>query len=157
MRIDLNRFVPLGMEGNKEGQWILTGWIVSACGAVLNFSNQYTDALSRLYVHGWGSRRLIDGAVMTPFSRLMQGCEVGFMLMGVAMAMLGVYHYFYHSQGSKSIYLMWRLPRREELHIRCLAMPVAGALGGLALLGLLTVLFFVIYNTCTPAQCLLRR
>lgn len=157
MRIDLTRFVPLGLDGKKEGQWILLGWTASALMAAVHFSNQYTDALSRLYVHGLGSRRLIPGAQMAPFSRLVLGCDLGFSLMCIAMVLLGVYHYYYHTQEAKSIYLMRRLPRKEELHIRCLSLPVVGAAGGLALLGLLTVLFFGIYNTCTPAQCLLRR
>lgn len=154
MRIDFDRFVPLGLDGKNESQWILAGLIVSALSALINFSNQYTDALSRLYVYGLGTKRLIPGAVMAPFYQTVMGCEVGFTLVCLAMALLAVYHYHYHTQGSKSIYLMRRLPRSWELHMRCLGLPVLGAAGAMASLGLLTVFFYLIYRFCTPAQCL---
>ena len=154
MKIDLNRFVPLGIDGKTEGKWVLTGLAVAGFAAIVIFGNQYTDALSRLYHYGLGRKKLIPDAVMTDFSEIMMGCDVGFSLVCLAMVMLGFYHYHYHSQGSKAIYLMRRLPSRWELHIRCLGLPVAGAVGSMALLGLLTVLFYLIYYFCTPAQCL---
>ena len=154
MKIDFSRFVPLGMEGEKEKQWIFLGWGISAVMALIQFANQYTDALSRLYNHMMGGRRLIQGAVIAPFSELILGCEFGFMLMCLALGLLAVYHYHYHIQSSKPLYLMRRLPRAWELHMRCLGMPVIGAAGAMALLGLLTIVFYVIYMTCTPAQCL---
>jgi len=156
MRIDLDRFVPVGLDGKKEGQWIGTGMAVAAFAAILNFANQYTDALSRLYVYGLGTRRLNAGAVMVDFIHLMPGCALGFSLVCLAMVLLGVYHYHYHTQGSKSIYLMRRLPKSWELHMRCLGIPVLGAVGSMALLGLLSALFYLIYLSCTPAQCLPR-
>lgn len=154
MKIDLSRFVPLGLDAQKEKQWIFLGWGVSAIAALINFANHYTDALSRLYNHMLGGRRLLRGAVIAPFSELVLGCEFGFVLMCLAMFLLGVYHYHYHSRESKAIYLMRRLPSAWELHIRCLGMPVTGAVGSMAILGLLTIVFFFIYRTCTPAQCL---
>lgn len=154
MKTDLNRFVPLGLDGKAEGKWILTGLAVAGVTAVVIFGNQYSDALSQLYRYSIGTKKLISGAVMTDFSEIVMGCEVGFSLVCLAMVLLGVYHYFYHTQESKSIYLMCRLPSRWELHIRCLGLPAAGAVGSMALLGLLTILFYLIYYFCTPAQCL---
>lgn len=154
MKIDLNRFAPLGLDGHKEGQWILSGVIVAGLSAIVNFGNQYTDALSQLYRRGMWQKTLIEGAVMTDFTQLLMGCEVGFLLVVLAMVLLGIYHYHYHTQGSKSVYLMRRLPRPWELHIRCLGLPAAGAVGSMAVLGLLSVLFYLIYRFCTPAQCL---
>ena len=153
MRIDLSRLAPLGLDGKKEGQWIVTGWVLAGLMAAIEFSNQYTDALARLYLYG-GSIKLIPGAVMTEFSLLVMGCEFGFVLLGLALGLLAVYHYSYHSQGSKPVYLMRRLPKPWELHIRCLGMPLAGIAGGLALLGLECVLFYCVYRSCTPVQCL---
>ena len=154
MKIDLSRFVPLGLDGEKEKQWIFLGWGLSSFIAVLHFMNQFNDALSRLYNHMLGGRRLIQGAVMAPFSELVLGCEFGFVLMCLALCLLALYHYRCHSIDSKSIYLMRRLPRAEELHIRCLGLPVMGAAGAMAILGLLTVLFYIVYRRVTPAQCL---
>lgn len=154
MKIDLSRFAPLGLDANREWQWLLTGWIVAGISAILNFSNQYTDALSRLYLYGLGTRTLIAGRRIEAFSRLVLGCDVGFSLVCLAMVLLGIYHYHYHSQDSKPIYLMRRLPSSWELHIRCLGIPVMGAVGAMAILGVLTVAFYLIYYFCTPAQCL---
>ena len=154
MKIDLSRFAPLGLDAEREKHWIFLGWGISAIAALINFANHYTDAHSRLYNHMLGGRRLLQGAVMAPFSELILGCEFGFVLMCLALGMLAVYHYHYHSQNSKPIYLMRRLPRATELHIRCLGLPVGSAMGAMALLGLMTILFYIIYITCTPAQCL---
>lgn len=154
MKIDLNRFVPLGLDGYNEGKWILSGMIVAGLAAIVNFANQYTDALSRLYHYSVGIKKLIPGAQMEAFTRLVMGCDVGFSLLCVAMVLLGVYHYSYHSKGSKAIYLMRRLPRYWELHLRCLGLPVAGAVGAMSMLGLLTMLFYLVYRFCTPVQCL---
>ena len=92
MKIDISRFVPLGLDAEKEKQWLFLGWGISSAVALIQFSNQYTDARSRLYNHMLGGRRLIQGAVMAPFSELVLGCEFGFVLMSVALALLAVYH-----------------------------------------------------------------
>ena len=154
MRIDLSRLVPLGLDGHNEGQWIGLGVIASGLCAVLNFANRYTDALDRLYRHGLGTKKLIPGAVMEPFSRLVMGCEVGACLMCLAMVFLAAYHYRYHFRDSKPVYLMRRLPKYWQLHMRCLGLPILGAAGAMALLGFLTVMFYLVYFFCTPAQCL---
>ena len=154
MKINLNRFVPLGIDGVTEGKWILTGLGASAIAALVNFSVRYSDAHAQLYRQGMGMKKLIPGRVIASFPQILLGCDIGFILLCIAMVMLAAYHYTYHSQGSKAIYLMRRLPSRFELHIRCLGLPVAGAVSAMALLGLLTVLFYLIYYFCTPAQCL---
>ena len=154
MKIDLSRFAPLGLDAGRQWQWILTGWIAAALSAMLNFANQYTDALARLYVYGLGSKKLISGAVMAPFSRLVLDCDLGFSLVCLAMVLLGIYHYHYHTRDSKPIYLMRRLPSSWELHIRCLGIPFLGVVGAMAILGVLSVVFYLIYYFCTPAQCL---
>lgn len=155
MKIDLSRYVPLGLDGRKEANWLLAGLGGAALAAFIRFFVAYFDALGSLYQHKLGGgRQLIPGAVMTGFSQLMLGCELGFLLICLAMAALAAYHYYYHTLGSKPIYLMRRLPQHWELHKRCLGIPVTGALGAMALLGCLSILFYLIYRFCTPAQCL---
>lgn len=51
--------------------------------------------------------------------------------------LLGFYHYFYHFQGSKSIYLMRRLPQKGEFTKRIIALPIA--------LFCLTFLLIIVY------------
>lgn len=155
MRIDFSRWVPLGLNGKKEAQWLAAGMGCAALAATIRFLGQYFNALDQLYrtVPG-GGRILNPQAVMTDFPVLMVGCELGFLLVCLAMVVLSAYHYYYHTLGSRPIYLMRRLPRRWELHRRCLSLPAAGAVGSMAVLGGLSALFYLIYRFCTPAQCL---
>lgn len=159
MRIDWNRWVPMGADGKKEAQWIGFCLGVGAFSAVLNFLTQYSDALEKLYWNtpaplAGAERSPIPGAVMTPFAELLPGCEMVFVLTVALMPLLAAVHYAGHWRGSKSIYLMRRLPNRWELHRRCLTIPAMGAVSALSLLGLLGIVFYIVYLLCTPAQCL---
>lgn len=155
MRIDLSRHVPLGLNGKKEIQYLAAGLGIAAAWSVIDFAKEYTDALAMLYGHrAGGSRVLIPGQIIGDFEPMLAGGSVLFSLICLAMALLAGYHYAYHFQGSKSVYLMRRLPGRYELPHRCFAIPAAGAVGAMALLGLLTVCYYAVYLLCTPAQCL---
>ena len=89
-----------------------------------------------------------------PAGRALVSFGAGCCVTGACMAGLALYHWFYHYQGSKSIYLMRRLPRRSELPVRCLAVPVAGALGAGALAAILLGVYWMVYRLCTPAAAL---
>ena len=65
-----------------------------------------------------------------------------------------VFHYLYHYQGSRSIYLMRRLPDRWELLRRCIALPLCGALAALLTGLLITLLWAGIYLLATPRELL---
>ena len=159
MRIDWNRWAPVGLDGGKEIKWIGFGLGFGALVAVITFFDHYYDALEKLYWNMPASlagmeRKPIPGAVMTPFAELLRGCETVFALVCAVMPFLAAYHYLHHRRGAKSIYLMRRLPRRWELHRRCLSLPALGLVSALGLLGLLGIVFYMIYLLCTPAQCL---
>ena len=66
--------------------------------------------------------------------------------------MFVIYHYSYHFKGSKSIYLMRRLPDRWELHRRCLTLPIAMAVFFLLMGFVMLLLFFWAYFAAVPAQ-----
>ena len=155
MRIDWTSLAPVGVDGKRELKWLLAGLTVAAVYSVYEFCAHYFGALDALYYHGAATRMgLIPGAVMADFSGLMVGCDGLFSLVCLVMPFLAVYHYMYHYQGAKAIYLMRRLPDGMELHRRCLTIPVAGLTAALALLGLLGIIFYLVYIHCTPAQCL---
>lgn len=78
----------------------------------------------------------------------------GFWITAACMAALAAWHYAYHYQGSRSIYLMRRLPSRWELWRRCLALPAAGAVCALLLAALLLLCYFGLYLLLTPRPCL---
>ena len=91
---------------------------------------------------------------MEPFLEVLDGALLGFAATALLMAGLALWHLLYHYQGSRSIDLMRRLPRRSELPVRCLAVPVAGALGAGALAAILFGVYWMVYRLCTPAAAL---
>lgn len=154
MRIDLSRYVPLGVDGAKEGKCLLAGLGTAAAWSIIDFATEYAEALAMLYDYRGRARILIPGRIIGDFEPLVAGGTVLFSLLCLGMALLAVYHYVYHYQGSKSIYLMRRLPSRMELIRRCFGIPAAGAVASMALLGLLTVCYYCVYIFYTPEQCL---
>lgn len=154
MRIDLDSYVPVGVDGKREAGWLLGGLAAAALIGAAGFLNRYLDARQALYYSRALKNQLIHGAVITGFPELIGGSSTGFSLICLVMPFLAAYHYLYHYRGSRSIYLMRRLPDRWELHRRCLAIPTVGLVAAMAVLGLLGIVFYAIYILCTPAQCL---
>jgi len=155
MKIDFDRYVPLGIDSG--GEWKLLRWCLTAGSvwSVLLFIGHYSEAYSNLFFHrGFSQPMLREGAVMPMLFEIMAGSEAVFLLVCAAMPVWAAYHYYYHYAGSKSIYLMRRLPERWELHLRCLALPAVGILSALALQGLLGSLYYLVYILVTPRQCL---
>jgi hypothetical protein len=149
----LARFAPPGLELKQEFQFFVIGTICAALYS-LSFLIRFTDALSQLYWRNGLERTLIPDAVMPDFRELLGSSLAGFLVIGLCMIPFALYHYAYHRQGSKSIYLMRRLPDRWELHRRCLTLPALGAVICLILALLLLLLYFAIYLLATPDACL---
>lgn len=155
MKIDFSRHVPLGIEFETECKWFLTG--VCIC-VLLSFGlpSQIFRSRSALFLFVAGRRVLQEGVLMPDFATLLFS-SYGMLASAVSAicSLFGVaYHYYYHLQGSKSLYLMRRLPSRGELWRRCLTAPLLGAAGFCLLAVLLTLVYFGIYMLATPAPCL---
>lgn len=153
MKLDLSRHAPVGLS--LSGEWAaffacLFSLLVTSIGYIVGFNH----ALSALY---FGNTRvkLIPGATMPSFYTLLGDFIYIFVIEATLMLLFIIHHYAYHYQGSKSIYLMRRLPSRWELHRRCLTLPVAGAVVILALGFALVFLFYRTYMAATPPQCLM--
>lgn len=150
-----DRWLPLGIDAKKEVSGFL---IVLACAVVFSFGwfFNFFSELSELYHYDYktASYVLLEYKTMPRFPRLLGISMNGFPALAIAVLLRIVYHYMYHRQGSKSIYLMRRLPNRFELHRRCIVLSAVEA--GLTLLvgGLLLGIYFLIYITVTPDQCL---
>lgn len=154
MRIDFDRLTPMGTDGRKEAQWLGLTLGIAAAWNLFSFLLEYTRALDGLSRTAAGIRTLLPGAQMPPFSEL---SRPGALLYPPVLAFcigLSVAHYAAHYAGSKSIYLMRRLPDRLELYRRCLGLPVLAAVTAMALLGLQTGAHYLIYILCTPKLCL---
>lgn len=149
---EFSRHAPLGFDLSIERGFYLTGLI---CATVysMGFFVRYVNALDELYAYENRERFLLDTAVMPDFVDLLGGALWGFLALAVAMLAFAVYHYAYHRQGSNAFYLMRRLPKRFELHRRCLALPIGAALGCALCAFVLLLLYFGIYLLFTPREC----
>ena len=155
MKIDPDRYVPMGIEGLDELRRL--GWLMGggSVWSVLYFLGSYMEAYDSLFLHRAGFRTMLrEGAVMPGFFEILSGSEVMFLIACSLMPFWALYHYNYHYNGSKSIYLMRRLPDSWDLHRRCLTVPVVGLLGALAFQGILGCLYYLLYIFVTPRQCL---
>lgn len=159
---DLLRWTPPGGEAllKRERRLLLWGWSVSFLFSLL-FWTRYAAYYHSLYEYNSSLKEyvLIPGAQMPSFRFLLTNSPLGhtmacFVLLAVLMLVLivGRYHSFY--EGSRSIYLMKRLPDRWELHRRCLPLPLLAALLVLLSAAALTLLYFGLYLLITPSACL---
>lgn len=151
--LDLTRHAPPGIKLKPELQFIISGFIFSFLGSLL-FLQSYNMALQDLYVETVASNVLIQGARMPDFHVLLDGNLNLYIIFALSMFAVIAYNYSYHYRGSKSIYLMRRLPKRWELHRRCLTIPLVSSLMYLLSAVLMLFIFYGIYMEFTPEQCL---
>ena len=150
----MDRNTPLGFPWDgtiKLTVWALLFSFLWSLSFFVAYDNRY-DWLFHNY--GNGQRILKEGVTMMPFSEIIDGRMTGFWVVVLVMVALAVSHYSYHQQGSKSIYLMKRLPKKSELWRRCLALPVVLATGSIMIAMVLRVIYFAFYMMKTPDQCL---
>lgn len=154
MKLNLDRWAPPGANWRTELKLLFWGLGLGFLFS-LSFLAQFISERNSLFVWNGIERVLRQGVYMPDFVRVLGVSLMGFQLQ-VVMFMLGLAagHYAAHWQGSKSIYLMRRLPSRWELHRRCLTLPAAGAFAGLLAAFLLLFVYYGVYMAFTPAPCL---
>ena len=154
----LARFLPLGIEACTTFHQLCAVYGIAAgftLAAPISILGQYNNLFYTAFdAEGKGHKVLYEGMMMPMFGYLVSHWFVlfGAILLGcIAMAVL---FYLYHRQDSMSIYTMRRLPRRSELHIRCLTVPIAAALAAILLAITLLALYYAFYHWLVPPQCI---
>ena len=99
-------------------------------------------------------RAVGDGKSPVIFLLISSALNVVLDLFFVITVPLACYHYAYYYLGSRSIYVMRRLPDRWEQWRRCLAVPVLLAAVFLLAIELLTFVYFLKFLLETPDPCL---
>lgn len=118
----LPRLFPAGWPWKITVEITLCALLVVWCSTVLLFLIHFDRAKIPLYSSL--SERILDGHThIVPFAEIFGRGLLGFWIVALCLVLLPLFHFLWHWQGSKSIYLMRRLPRRRELYIRCLAGP----------------------------------
>lgn len=152
--INRERLAPPGFPLGAELIFFGCAAAMAALFSLLYLSD-LSSAVENLYDRfGTEQQILRPDAVMPDFIVLLGPHLTGFPLLACSMVLFAAIHYASFYQGSKSIYLMRRLPSRWELHRRCLILPVLGAVTALLLGFALLLLYFRLYLLRTPAPCL---
>ncbi len=153
MKLDLSRCAPPGLDLRAE-TCLFGGCMALSTLFSLSFLVRFFEERDRLYRSSGSERTLLPDAVMPDFADVLDGALIGFAVLALCMAAFVAVHYAYHHQGSKSIYLMRRLPDRWERHRRCWTLPLLGIAACLLAAFVLLLIYYAIYMLATPEVCL---
>ena len=148
--------IPAECELRRELK-VIAGLMAGALVFSLFFLTCYSDWHARLYMSRGTDRILMPGAVMPQFDEVYAGnrTQLGFAVALLCMAVIAARYYMLHRQGgSRSDYLMRRLPDRWEYARRCVTLPLLGALAVIAEFVIVTLIYFAVYALVTPEVCL---
>ena len=151
----LKRNLPPGYRYKNEIALSIGVFAGGALSSSTGFFREYSTAKRSLYIRIGTDIILDESRVMPDFIRVLGG-KLNYMLILAALALIiaSAIHYAYFHTGSKSIYLMRRLPNRFELHRRCLLMPLIYALAFVLMAAVLLLIYYTVYMNFTPRACL---
>lgn len=144
---------PPGIGVGKELQGFFTGLMVT-CLLSLTFFNRYSNAKALLYYVQGSKRVLKEGAVMTEFSVVLGDSLNSFWFFCFLLSGVVLWHYLCYRQGSKSFYLMKRLPNRFEIHKRAWTLPLLAVAVTVVVALVVLVFYYEFYMIATPKQCI---
>ena len=153
MKIDWKKFDPPGMDGTKEQGFYMLG-IIASLTYSLGYFGLYWDAYRRLFQKVGNVKVIRPERAMEPFWDLVGKHLIGYLIVALCLFVAVWMRYAYYRQGSRSDYLMRRLPDAQMYHRTCWVRPlVRMGLCGLAALVTLLV-YFLVYVGMTPDVCL---
>lgn len=151
----LKRYAPPGANVEKQITWFFKLDISGLVYVFVTYLSRYLMERKLLFEIYGARGRLRSNAVMPDFTELTENMFLFHLILIFFLFGMIAVNYASYYRGSKSIYLMKRLPDPMERYWRCLALPLAGifiiVLTALAAL----LICFGIYMLCTPAECLL--
>lgn len=137
-----SRYLPCGFDAARQRMMLVIITAAVLLWAAMIFGTNLQGAL-REYKNG-------IYIYFRDFYLVMGNTLAGLPIALAAMCGLAGIYYSSHWDGSRSIYLMRRLPQRWELHRRCLTVPLLGMVWFL-LLGLIMILvMYGIYLLAAP-------
>lgn len=145
--------VPPGANTAIIPRFMIIGYIISVLFS-FSFWHRYFDKYWELFITE-NKVTVLSGVMMTDFSELYDGSMLAFAMFMLYSLVFAVHYYGYYRQGSKSIYLMKRLPSRLERHRRALTLPILMCVAFLVLAVITTLVYFGLYMLITPNECIL--
>lgn len=149
MKINWERYLPLGMSFQVQGMTLRIGLMVSFAYS-LRFFDAYLEQYRLLFSE---EGHLKSDAVIERFLPMLGSALNGFYMLAAVMLLFAFWNWNYFYQESKSIYLMKRIHKRE-LYIRILTLPVLTSAAVLGLTGILMLIYRGIYYGLTPETCI---
>lgn len=149
----IRRNSPPGMSLQSEKNVFVFGMCLAtlySLGFVLSYIKAYED----LFLKSRYQWVLRENALMPYYVELVQPVLSGFLVLAICMLLFSIYRYSFFYQGSKSIYMMRRLPQRSELFKMCLCVPCAAAAVCVLAAMVLFFVYFGIYMIFTPVACM---
>lgn len=145
------RICPPGMDLTPWKQYLLWSLALGGIFSLVVFFSGLFSALRALYIPGtW---ELMEDAVMRRFDAVLGFAMDVYPYLAVGMGIFVFLNYRYFYRESKSVYLMKRIGRPTELHLRCWTLPVLGAAALLAARTALELVYYLTYRLLTPAGC----
>ena len=134
---------PPGYDASAELGWLALGGMIAFIYSLCAFAGELGKQLR------WLGRNPV-GWMMPYFAEILGGALWGFVILAVIALLLIPVHAGYWYQGSRSIYLMRRLPQKGELLRRTAGLPVLIAAAALAAALIALLMYFAIYCLATP-------
>ncbi len=155
MRKFLEHNTPPGIDTTLLRSVFGIGMLLSSicsCGFIARYQHWY-HLLQTWYTPGHAGFAEANPS-MPPFNALLGSFLFGFVMLALIMLGFVIYHYFYCRQGSKSVYLLRRLPQKWEYHRRCWLVPVLCAATALLTGLVLGLIDLAVYLNVTPEHLL---
>jgi len=137
------RYYPLGFEHETERSIFVACLFGASVWGIIGFYNRYSFWINSLDKRNPEYRN---------FYEILDKAFFWFPIVLAFLLAAVIMHYAYHHTGSKSIYLMRRLPSKWELHRRCFAGPIVCAVILLAVGIVLFGIFYASYMLFTPDE-----
>ena len=145
---------PPGIDVLKEVRLFIIGWIISFVFSLFDFLGKYVLEYSNLYAVIADETVLKTYVKMPYFRSLIRYSFYGYIILAFCAVCLMVFHYSQFFIGSKSIYLMKRLPKRSEIHIRTCTLPILAIFIIVISVFIIMMFYFAIYMIFTPKICI---
>ena len=151
----LSSLAPPGSNVKKEWRGTIIGILASALISLLFFQRWQLAVRYSLscYEYSVAHNTAFEDPVAS-FADLTGGVFAGFWFVIIVMAVMAALHFRLHFAGSKSIYLLRRLPDKRELVRRTIGMPLLGTALSLLTAAVLLLLYYLVYKYATPAALL---
>jgi hypothetical protein len=144
-----------GVNGNIEYSIIKVGMIFAIAFSFVTFMISYGFYSSDLYSYINGAAYANENAVMKEFYLIIKPCLNSFKIVLILMLPLMLFNCGFYLVGSKSVYLIKRLPSRFKFVKSCVAAPLMGVLLYLLCALIVVHICYLVYNNATPKTAVL--